>query len=699
MNHLSEITMMWSSVVRELPTWESSCISVKELHALPVVSATVRGLENLESEVLGMDRSADVIVKTLPALARLINVGLAANDVGGIDTSQLDLSPGARAAVAGLLGLIRVFLRYGTVLWLPGKTPRGVDPAVYTDPFRKSSQDVYGRGRVLGGWLVRHVRQSIGLYGRLTTQTDGAIDASALSSFRERVTEVVAYEPSSSVAAIGQVFALGLDLSCLWRGEGEIPFAHGPGAVAERYKPWEKCKIFCTDDDRFDWVNETFFRPLFPDDASFAGVHSYSYYAGRYGSLNLIKGERRSRVLCVPKDYRGPRVIAAEPALAMYVQKGVDGLIRRHIKRSAYRHALHLNDQTFNQQAAKRGSVLQDIATLDLSDASDRIRLSHVQEVFRRRPDVLHILEQCRTGTVAFKDEWEVDISSFATMGSALCFPIESIVLATYAINAAWNRVMGDRVGYKRSTVQECIRRMNLLVFGDDIVVRRDLVPLVMAELTRVGFVLNTAKSCYRSHFCESCGVDACWGEDVTPLRPRNLPGGSEVDLENQVATAQLFVDRGYRSAGMVVLYHACKRFRAVVPVVDTNIPHALYVKDHILPYCVVSRLKRGRGFYVLGRKRSMHNEVFDLRGLWEALASNRPNSVLEPAVNHSITRGRDGAIKATPRGYPEELPGKEQFTVKFEAPVSYCVPNADQWLHAINTWVPSTRPDSAPRS
>jgi hypothetical protein len=89
-------------------------------------------------------------------------------------------------------------------------------------------------------------------------------------------------------------------------------------------------------------------------------------------------------------------------------------------------------------------------------------------------------------------------------MGSALCFPVETIIFA--AICEMVTR--GFRTSGRYS------------VFGDDMIVPQECVSSIFSVLEDLGFHVNKSKSFYgQEWFRESCGGEYVDGLDVTPLR------------------------------------------------------------------------------------------------------------------------------------------------------------------------------------
>jgi hypothetical protein len=86
------------------------------------------------------------------------------------------------------------------------------------------------------------------------------------------------------------------------------------------------------------------------------------------GLTTVVAG---NRITTVPKNAKTDRIIAIEPDMNMFVQKGIGQVIRQRLKRVK----INLDDQTLNQRLAREGSLSDDLATIDLSAASDTIIL------------------------------------------------------------------------------------------------------------------------------------------------------------------------------------------------------------------------------------------------------------------------------------------------------------------------------------
>lgn len=111
-----------------------------------------------------------------------------------------------------------------------------------------------------------------------------------------------------------------------------------------------------------------------------------------------------------------------------------------------------------------------------------------------------------------------VKLRKFAAMGSALCFPVES--LCFYIVCTA---AMLSRRGHRPT--KENLRSLQgrLYVYGDDIIVHKDEVATVIEFLEALGLKVNSDKSFWTGKFRESCGMDAYDGTCVTPTYLRHL--------------------------------------------------------------------------------------------------------------------------------------------------------------------------------
>jgi len=277
---------------------------------------------------------------------------------------------------------------------------------------------------------------------------------------------------------------------------------HGPGAVATGEKldaKWYFTRRYRTIESVYEFARYflTDFRSTMFD--RFLHVPTITHFNGQ------------SKVVLVPKDSRGPRLISCEPLEFQWIQQGLGRKLANHLEYvSTYtRGKVNFTRQEINSGLAKTSSASQCYATIDLKDASDRVSLQLVSRIFADLPILLGALEACRTTETKLPDGRIVSLLKFAPMGSALCFPVEAFIFWVVIVSAIVDRTQlplelaGDSV----------------YVYGDDIIVPTKYAELSIQALESVGLLVNRDKSCTEGFFRESCGVDAFKGTDVTPLR------------------------------------------------------------------------------------------------------------------------------------------------------------------------------------
>lgn len=254
-----------------------------------------------------------------------------------------------------------------------------------------------------------------------------------------------------------------------------------------------------------------------------------------------------AKLVFVPKDSRGPRIISSEPLELQYVQQGVARLMMRHLARHPLtRGRINFIDQTVNAGIALSSSASGEYATLDLSDASDRLSCALFLRVWPRR--LIPKFMALRSHATTLPGGEEFRLRKFAPMGSAICFPVESVIF--WAICVAALRKQG-------LTLREAARCV--YVYGDDIIVPVEYFNAVVKALHSVDLKVNVAKSFAGGLFRESCGIDAFDGQIVTPVRIKRLPGRRPHDGAAHaawLAYAGHLLDIGCENAGL-----ACKRY------------------------------------------------------------------------------------------------------------------------------------------
>ncbi len=219
---------------------------------------------------------------------------------------------------------------------------------------------------------------------------------------------------------------------------------------------------------------------------------------------NVIFSESPSNeVTSVPKDSTKDRAIAKEPPGNVFLQLGIDGVIRRRLRVSGN----PIDDQERNRQLALEGSVTGKLATIDLSDASDTI---HMDVIKATLPEPwFNLLSAVRSPYGELPDGTAWRYAKMSSMGNGTTFVLETVMFLAIA------RACGRLYGHRSDT---------FAVFGDDIVCPTYLARHVMIYLQLYGFVPNKAKSFIGGPIRESCGVDAFRGVNIRPVFLKTSP-------------------------------------------------------------------------------------------------------------------------------------------------------------------------------
>lgn len=259
--------------------------------------------------------------------------------------------------------------------------------------------------------------------------------------------------------------------------------------------------------------------------------------------------EPMSRLIAVPKTQKGPRLICCEPICHQWMQQGIWRWLKDAVSRSLLSETITFGSQEISRERALKGSLDGSLATIDLSEASDRIHADLVGYVFNGNP-LLDGIHACRTRyvmqTIDDNQRKGCCFRKFAPMGSALTFPIESIVFSAIAI---WADHISRNISHiSTRSVRSSARRVT--VFGDDIIVPVAAVGPLLDILEDLGLKVNTNKSFWNGKFRESCGVDALMGVDVTPAYLLGLYDGSATSMSSIVECSNNFHKHGlWRSA------------------------------------------------------------------------------------------------------------------------------------------------------
>jgi len=290
----------------------------------------------------------------------------------------------------------------------------------------------------------------------------------------------------------------------------EILPKHGPGATADRLK------------GNFKYLNRQWnhrLEQVFP--ISENAFHSYSAFLAESDQIDILEpgAEIPVRVITVPKTLKTPRIIAIEPAHMQYMQQAILEMIVQEISAiDTVESLIGFQDQEPNRLLALEGSRTGELATLDMSEASDRVSNQHVRLLLHRFPSFMEAVDATRSRKADVPGHGVLRLAKFASMGSALCFPFEAMVFCTVifvGISRALNRPLTHR------DVKSLVGRVR--IFGDDIIVPKEYVNHVTKALEDFGLKVNLSKSFWNGNFRESCGKEYYQGDDVSIVKLRSL--------------------------------------------------------------------------------------------------------------------------------------------------------------------------------
>lgn len=317
--------------------------------------------------------------------------------------------------------------------------------------------------------------------------------------------------------------------------DGAIIPKHGPGSTADRLTGNSK------------WGQLTWTRRLeevFPNEEYLTSSDKISYELLPPVDILEPGAEVPVRVITVPKTLKTPRIIAIEPTCMQFMQQAVLGSIVKHVQRvDIPRTFISWQSQDENRELARIGSRDQTLATLDLSEASDRVSNQHVRALLMNHPHLLSAVDACRSRKADVPGFGVLRLAKFASMGSALCFPFESMVFCTLIF-------MGIQNALNRPITRKDIIALSgkVRVYGDDIIVPVEYVHSVTATLETFGFRVNNSKSFGSGKFRESCGKDYYDGVDVSITRLRSSIPSSRKDVAevvSSIATRNLLYKAG----------------------------------------------------------------------------------------------------------------------------------------------------------
>jgi len=215
-----------------------------------------------------------------------------------------------------------------------------------------------------------------------------------------------------------------------------------------------------------------------------------------FPSIHNRRVRNSNQVITVPKTAKTSRTIAIEPGLNLFFQKGVGSFIRKRLRRWN----VNLNSQFRNQKLAEE-AIVQQLATVDLKAASDTISWRLVELLVPK--DWFILLCALRSPFYSTKGTELKQYHKFSSMGNGFTFELESMIFSSLCLSV--NSVLGSR-------------NQTFSVYGDDIIIPNESLPLLEQVLAHCGFTINRKKTHSSSPFRESCGKHFFNGVECTPF-------------------------------------------------------------------------------------------------------------------------------------------------------------------------------------
>lgn len=387
---------------------------------------------------------------------------------------------------------------------------------------------------------------------------------------------------------------------------------HGPGQTADRLLGNQKF-------GQTEWTERL--ESVFPA-GEFLLTNWGTHHQDVYRRIKWLEPgqERPVKVTLVPKTMKTPRIIAMEPTCMQYAQQAVAMPLVEALEENNHSSIfVGFTDQTPNQRLARHGSRFGKLATLDLSEASDRVSNRLVKIMLSNHRHLADAVEASRSSRadVPF-GRGIITLKKFASMGSALTFPIEAMVFASIAL-VGISRALNEPLS------KELIEKLDghVRVYGDDIIVPEDCATSVIDTLESFGMKVNVNKSFWKGKFRESCGKEYYAGYDVSVVKVRRVLPTSRKDGEEVLSLFSLrnqFYKAGLWSTVMY-LDELVRKLRLPFPHVLETSPvngrHSVLGFEE-LAYCV--KTQRPLVFGLVNREKPPKNLAEDHAALMKTL-------------------------------------------------------------------------------
>nr|APG77034.1 hypothetical protein [Beihai levi-like virus 2] len=420
-----------------------------------------------------------------------------------------------------------------------------------------------------------------------------------------------------------------------------------------------------------------------------------------------VHSEEPVRVVQVPKTLKTPRTISVEPSYMMLMQQSIAKPLMTYLESKSFGfRSIRFTDQSVNRELARRGSIDGSLSTIDLSDASDLVSNDLVISAFEHvAPTFLGFIQACRSTTALMPDGTILPLRKFASMGSALCFPIEAMVFFSIVM---YSLVRQSGKSPSRHLLRSLAK--DVAVYGDDIIVPTTMASGVMGDLERFGLRVNHDKSFTSGLFRESCGGDYYKGVDVTPayVRQWGTPDtlGSATDIVAHASLSNILYMKG--------MWHACQYIRNAIERRIGHVPlsrfaisglhfvsflrsSSLRYDQRLSGYRVKGRVPRPRmvadaptnpsGFLSLAFREREFSKFLSGFSNW---CNGRRNSFFIPHSEDDYRRDADAGVFPASTGYKsEQLPIRQRQSALsgWGSEYAFREPRDFDWNHLAAPW------------
>jgi len=408
----------------------------------------------------------------------------------------------------------------------------------------------------------------------------------------------------------------------------DIAPRHGPGAVATGEANWRKMRF-----KRY----YTKIEEAYPYTEYF--YYNANHLCDELATLEALETHESgvAKVVLVPKNSKGPRLISCEPLEYQWMQQGLGGALVKHLEtHDLTRGQVNFTSQEINRELALTGSLDGRYVTLDMKEASDRVSTQLVEDLFAGVPHILRCLMALRTDATRMPDGKIVSLNKYAPMGSALCFPVEAY--------AFWALAVSIIRRHRALPLQKAAARV--WVYGDDIILHREDYACVMQHFPLFGLMFNERKCCTWGFFRESCGMDAYRGTNVTPLKMSQVWSSNRSEiLPSYTAYYGWLVQNGYHRSAAYIRKKVETRFEKLPIATSSDVDYLHWLE----PYGDAWTYNR-KHFRTRVNRALQRFEVHALRtrARYKVTRAHDWSPILEMHSRQPADYGREGTIPGT---------------------------------------------------